>query len=69
MPERKEGYFYLEKLTPQGKEVYEISQNVWSQNTAFQRFEDENDKPPSMAVGENVIELYDGENLIARHTF
>jgi hypothetical protein len=69
MSERKEGYFYLERLTPQGKEVYEVSQDIWSRNIAFQRFEDENDKPPIMPMGENVVELYEGENLIARHKF
>ncbi|HEY9632713.1 MAG TPA: hypothetical protein V6D14_04875 [Coleofasciculaceae cyanobacterium] len=69
MPERKDGYFYLERLTPQGREVYAVAQSIWSQNQAFQRFEEENDKPPTMPTGENLIELYDGDNLIASHKF
>jgi hypothetical protein len=69
MSERLDGYFYVEKLTPKGKEIYQVSHEVWSQNTAFEYFENEVDKSPDMPDGKNVIELYDGGKLIARRTF
>jgi hypothetical protein len=69
MSERKNGYFYVEKVTPKGKDTYQVSHDVWTQNNAFEYFENEVDKPPAMPDGENVVELYDGENLVARRTF
>ncbi|MCA1991220.1 MAG: hypothetical protein LDL41_04115 [Coleofasciculus sp. S288] len=69
MSERKEGYFYLERTTSKDKDVYEVSHELWSLNEAFQRFEEANERDESMPGGQNVIELYDGPKLIARHTF
>jgi hypothetical protein len=70
MPERKEGYFYLERSTSNnGKDVYEVSHELWSMKDAFQRFEEENEKPQTLPEGKNIVELYDGEKLIARHVF
>ncbi len=69
MPERKEGYFYIERSTSKGRDVYEVSHELWSIGDAFQRFEEENEKSYTMPEGQNVVELYDGPKLIARHTY
>lgn len=69
MSERQTGYYYVETLTPQGKDVYQVSHDVWSQDNAFEYFESEVSKTPSMPNGQNVVELYNGEILVARRAF